>query len=250
MPKVIRGKRTAEKSASFFEDHGFVVLKELFTLQEIVPISDEIDEIIERRASYMPESDLAYEPGSRMRVRNAFRLTQNNPFFLQVARHPKIVSIMGSLLGFPLRLYSSQLFAKPPQVGSAVPLHQDIAYWPFEPPELISCWIALDDSTIENGCVRFISGSHKLGRLRHVASGIAGNSLVLDDPRIAGLEESCVEVPRGSVVLHHCLTAHRSEPNRSLSPRRGLIMIYMSATVRPTDAGTFGNNPDFALISE
>jgi phytanoyl-CoA hydroxylase len=237
------------QEAEFFRENGFVVLKGLFTDEEIKPISNEVNKIINGEASYMPQSDLAYEPNSTNRIRNAFRLTEHNPFFLAVARHPKLVRIMEDLLRLPLRLYSSQLFAKPPHIGSAVPLHQDIAYWPFEPPELISAWIALDDSTTENGCVRLVAGSHKLGRLHHIPSGIAGNSLVLDDQTIAEMEEVYVEVPRGSVVLHHCLTAHRSEPNSSTVPRRGLIMIYMSANVRPTDNQAFANSPAFPLIS-
>lgn len=238
------------RETEFFRQNGFAVLDGLFSESEIAPISGEVDKIINGQASYMPESDLAYEPTSSNRVRNAFRLTEHNPFFLEVARHPKLVRIMRCLLEPPLRLYGSQLFAKPPHVGSAVPLHQDIAYWPFAPPELISCWIALDESTVENGCVRFLAGSQKLGQLGHAPSGIPGNSLVLDDPLTAALEEICVEVPRGSVVLHHCLTAHRSEPNRSESPRRGLIMIYMSTNVSPTDQKAFGNNPHFPVVGE
>jgi ectoine hydroxylase-related dioxygenase (phytanoyl-CoA dioxygenase family) len=173
-----------------------------------------------------------------------------HPPFLGVARHPALVDAMSRLLPGPIRLYGSQLFAKPARVGTQVPLHQDMPYWPFEPCELISAWIALDDSTIENGCVRYLAGSHKLGILPHAPSGVAGNSLglVVDD-RVCSLPEVPVEVRRGSCILHHCLTAHRSEPNRSDHPRRGLIYIYMSRNVKLTDPTRLKGPADFPWIT-
>jgi ectoine hydroxylase-related dioxygenase (phytanoyl-CoA dioxygenase family) len=183
-------------------------------------------------------------------MRNAFRVHLYNPFFMGVARHPKMVPVVERILGRPLRLYSSHLFAKPAEVGTIVPLHQNMPYWPFEPNELLSCWIALDDSTIENGCVRFKPGSHKLGVLRHVASNVTGNSLKLDDERITGLPEQVVQVPRGSCVLHHCLTAHWSEPNRSGRSRRGFILVYMSPQVQCTDPAKLRGGTDFAVVSD
>jgi phytanoyl-CoA hydroxylase len=238
------------EAAQSFRENGFLVLERFFSEEEISPFSNEIDKIITGKVDYVPQQDLLYEPGaSPPRVRNAFRVHLYNPFFMEIARHPRLVPLMDELLDRPVRLYGSQLFAKPAQVGTVVPLHQDMPYWPFAPHELVSCWIALDDSKIENGCVRFIKGSHKLGILRHVPSGVQGNSLKLDDERIAGLPEYTVEVPRGSCVLHHCLTAHWSEPNRSPSPRRGLIMIYMSPRVQLTDPSKLRGPADFPVVS-
>lgn len=238
------------EAAQSFRENGYLVLDRFFSEEEIAPFSDEIDNIITGKADYVPRNDLIYEPGSEPpRVRNAFRVHLYNPFFMEIARHPKLVPVIEELLDRPVRLYGSQLFAKPAEVGSVVPLHQDMPYWPFAPHELLSCWIALDDSTIENGCVRFITGSHKLGVLRHVPSGVQGNSLKLEDERIAGWPEFPVEVPRGSCVLHHCLTAHWSEPNRSARPRRGLIMVYMSPRVQLTDPGKLRGPADFPVVS-
>jgi ectoine hydroxylase-related dioxygenase (phytanoyl-CoA dioxygenase family) len=240
-----------DEAARSFDENGFLVLDRLFTEEEIAPVSEEIDRIVSGQADYVPKDDIFYEPGaSPPRVRNVFRVHLYNPLFMGVAQHPKIVPLAERLLGRPLRLYSSHLFAKPAEVGSIVPLHQDMPYWPFEPYELLSCWIALDDSTIENGCVRFKAGSHKFGVLRHVPSNVHGNSLKLDDERIAGFPESVVQVPRGSCVLHHCLTAHWSEPNRSQRPRRGLIMVYMSPQVHLTDATKLRGPADFPVVSD
>jgi phytanoyl-CoA hydroxylase len=240
-----------DNAARSFDENGFLVLERLFTEEEIAPVSDEIDRIIQGKVDYIPKDDLFYEPGSSPpRMRNAFRVHLYNPFFMGITRHPKVVSVVERILGTPLRLYNTQLFAKPAEVGTVVPLHQDAPYWPFEPHELLSCWIALDDSTIENGCVRFKKGSHKQGVLRHVASKVKGNSLQLEDERINGFPEEAVQVPRGSCVLHHCLTAHSSEPNRSGRARRGFILIYMSPRVECTDPSKLRMGTDFAVVSD
>jgi phytanoyl-CoA hydroxylase len=233
-----------------FTRDGFVVLRNVFSPLEIAGISDEIDAIVEGRVDYVPERDIVYEPDSEpRRVRNAFRLHVYNPPFLEVARHPALLDAMSRLLPGPLRLYASQLFAKPARVGTHVPLHQDMPYWPFEPYELISAWIALDDSSIHNGCVRYLAGSHKLGVLPHAPSGVAGNSLgLVADERVRALPEVPVEVERGSCILHHCLTAHRSEPNQSDHPRRGLIYVYMSRNVRVVDPSRLKGPADFPEI--
>ena len=108
-----------------------------------------------------------------------------------------------------------------------------MAYWPFDPPEMISAWVALDDTSMENGCVRFFAGSHKLGLLPHASSNVKGNSLgLVDHPAVDALPEHAIEVKRGSVVLHHALTVHHSQPNQSNRSRRGLVYVYMSPKVK------------------
>jgi len=226
----------AEAVARFQQD-GFAILDQLFTEAEIAPVSAEIEAIIAGERAYIPDRDLVFEPGTNSRqLRNAFRLALYNPLFLEFAKSTKLTGILGELLGRPLRLYGSQLFAKPARVGTVVPKHQDMPYWPFDPPELITAWVALDDSTKENGCVRFFEGSHKLGMLPHAPSNVPGNSLgLIDHPTVNALPERAVEVKRGSVVLHHSLTVHCSDPNLSDRARRGLVYVYMSPNVRLTD---------------
>src|SRR6185312_3292739 len=134
-----------------------------------------------------------------------------NDVFMQAAKNPVVTGALENILGNPLRLYGSQVFAKPALVGTVVPAHQDMPYWPFEPYEMVSAWIALEDPTLENGCVRHIAGAHKLGMLPQPPSGDHGNSLgVIDDPRLKELSQVHVEVKKASATLHHFLTLHRS----------------------------------------
>jgi phytanoyl-CoA hydroxylase len=236
---------------SEFDKNGFVVVPDVFSEAEISGISAEVDRVLLGAVSYVPENDVVFEPNTNpQQVRNAFRLHVYNDGFLNTARHAPLISAVESLLGKGLRLYSSQVFAKPALVGSVVPQHQDMPYWPFAPYEMVSSWIALDDSSIENGCVRYVAGSHKLGILPHTPSGIVGNSLgVVEDSRVTALPEVPAEVRRGSCILHHCLTVHRSGVNQSPHPRRGLIYVYMSNRVRLVDPSRLKGPADFPHVS-
>lgn len=229
---------------------GVVIARGLFGGEELQAINRSVEELLAGNGG-LPENELVYEPGSNPpRLRNAFRLHRYSPFFWDLACHRGLTDIMGELLGKPLRLYSTQMFLKPGKVGSEVPWHQDMPYWPFSPAEMATAWIALDDTTIENGCVRFLKGSHRDGMLPHEPSGVTGNSLRLRESAIpSSYEEEAVEVTKGSVVIHHCLTVHRSEPNRSANDRRGLLYIYMSPNVQVTDASRLKGGADFPVVA-
>ncbi|MCC7235647.1 MAG: phytanoyl-CoA dioxygenase family protein [Bryobacterales bacterium] len=228
---------------------GMVVARDLFTAAELAGIEDEVAKLL-TGTSGLPAEELVYEPDTNPpRLRNAFRLHLYSSFFHDLARRPSLTGVMRELLGSPLRLYSSQMFLKPGHVGTEVPWHQDMPYWPFAPAEMATAWIALDDTTIENGCVRFLKGSHTLGELPHEPSGVTGNSLRLAASAVpADCAEEAVQVAKGSVVIHHCLTVHRSDPNRSVHDRRGLLFIYMSPGVRVTDASRLKGGANFPVV--
>lgn len=81
--------------------------------------------------------------------------------WLEFATQPEILDIAAQLIGQDLIIWGTTIFGKPARVGKATPWHQDGDYYPIRPLETISVWIALDDVTRENGCMRFIPGSHK-----------------------------------------------------------------------------------------
>lgn len=231
-----------------WQHDGLVSVQGMFGKDELQAIEENVANLL--TGSDFPEHELVYEPGSNPRkLRNAFRLHLYSPFFLRLAHHPRLTEVMSQLLGEPLRLYGTQMFLKPGKVGTEVPWHQDMPYWPFHPPEMATAWIALDDTTIANGCVRFLKGSHLHGVLPHEPSGVTGNSLRLAESAIpTGCVEEAIEVEKGSVVIHHCLTVHRSEPNGSENDRRGLLYIYMSPNVSVTDPSQLKGGLDFPVV--
>ena len=86
--------------------------------------------------------------------------------FVEFARNDDILDMVSQLIGDDIALWNSSFFAKPAQVGSRTPWHQDGQYWPIRPLATCTVWIAVDDSTTENGCLRVIPGSHKDKKLR------------------------------------------------------------------------------------
>ena len=125
-----------------------------------------------------------------------------------------------------IKIYLDQTLCKPPNIGSAKPPHQDSAYWTdIDPPNQVVCWMALDDATEENACMRFIPGSHKKGLIEHKH---------LEDFRIDNENydydlEKAIPLKAGSCTFHHSLVIHRTDPNKSPNRRIGLTIGYMSA---------------------
>src|SRR5207248_2286904 len=112
------------------------------------------------------QGDLAAESYA-LSLRKLSHLAWHDEVLLAHARRPAITDRIASLLGPDLKLYQDQVFMKPPGVGSRQPYHQDQP-WGFQidPPELmVTCWLALDDVTLENGCMRVLPGTHRNGAL-------------------------------------------------------------------------------------
>ena len=85
--------------------------------------------------------------------------------FLNYARDPKILDMVAQLIGEDICLWNMSFFAKPALNGKKTPFHQDGEYWPIQPLATCTVWIAVDEATVENGCLRYIPGSHKPHRL-------------------------------------------------------------------------------------
>ena len=153
--------------------------------------------------------------------------------FLDLCLDPGILDLVESAIGPDVILWSSGVFCKPPRVGRAVPWHQDGQYWPLRPLATCSVWVAVDDSRPENGCLRYVPGSHAARRLyRHEHAG--GGDLVLNrrvspsefDP--AAARDDVLDA--GRLSLHDVYLVHGSNPNRTGRRRAGYVMRYLPGT--------------------
>ncbi len=153
--------------------------------------------------------------------------------FLEVARTPEILDMVGQVIGPDFALWNSSLFSKPARNGQRTPWHQDGQYWPIRPLATCTVWIALDDSTTENGCLRVIPGSHHERRLR------AHRSLDADDVTLGQELDSSeydpataedIVLEAGQMSLHDVYLLHSSEANHSSQPRRGMTLRFMPTT--------------------
>ena len=153
--------------------------------------------------------------------------------FLEFAKDPTIVDMVCQVLGEDVALWNSSFFAKPARVGSKTPWHQDGEYWPMRPLATCTVWMAIDDSTVENGCLQVIRGSHKGKHLRkHQINDAPGLSLNQELPSTEFDESQAVnmEMEAGQISLHDVYLVHGSEPNRSNKPRRGMTLRFMPTT--------------------
>lgn len=152
--------------------------------------------------------------------------------FLALARLPEILDRVESVIGPDIVLWGCQVFCKPAAEGREVPWHQDGRYWPIRPPATVTAWIAIDDSTVGNGCMRVLPGSHKAGRhYRHRSD--PRPDLALDLVIDEEIDFSCardVELAAGQMSLHHIGVVHGSAPNHSGRRRAGVAIRYMPAS--------------------
>ena len=155
--------------------------------------------------------------------------------FLNIARMPAILDMVEQLIGSDFALWNSSFFAKPAQVGTRTPWHQDGEYWPIRPLATCSVWIAVDPSTTENGCLRVIPGSHRRRELgRHSVNQADDLSLPLEIRPDEFDEQAATDIvlDAGRISLHDVFLIHGSEPNRSARARRGMTLRYMPTTSR------------------
>ena len=158
---------------------------------------------------------------------------KGDPEWLEFARIPEILDMVEQLIGPDLILWGVTIFGKPARIGKATPWHQDGDYYPIEPLETLTVWISLDGSTPEQGCMKYIPGSHRDHRIyshhfEHrddytLAQVIDDDQVNLDDAREIVLEA-------GQISLHDVYLVHGSGANRSERRRMGLVLRILPAT--------------------
>lgn len=244
--------QASEKSA--YEADGFLHLPRLFSPEDMDEIDRSLAAYVRDIVPALPQADIVFEPtpvGAPAQIRNLWRLEQHSGFFSKLPRLPRLWNRMSVFLkGDPI-VMAVELFAKPARVGSEVPYHQDNAYFNLVPPDALTCWIALDGSTLENGCVHYLRGSHAAGLRPHLPSGVRGNSQMLADSSAESEFEDVPGIlPRGDAMLHHCCLWHRSEPNRSDHSRRGLLVVYRGAHCRVDPDGARAYSASLRALME
>lgn len=173
------------------------------------------------------------EEGDAVRKFEGLGMVEEDDVFGSVANNETITAVAEQLLGEHLKLLRSAAMFKPPSVGSEKGLHQDAAYYPIQPRDHLTVWIALDEATPENGCMTVIPGAHKDGMLEHAADEYE-TDIVIQDTEYD--ESELVELPMepGDALFTHCLVPHYTAPNTTDQWRRALIMSYMDARSRFT----------------
>jgi len=129
--------------------------------------------------------------------------------------HPVLLDILESILGPVFRLVEDQYFYKPAKHGASLACHHDNIYYGFLDPEIVTVWIALDDATLENGCLQVLPGSHREEIPHEGVPGTIITEAVIDKEDLVALP-----VAAGELILVDGLTVHGSGPNTTDAPRR------------------------------
>jgi ectoine hydroxylase-related dioxygenase (phytanoyl-CoA dioxygenase family) len=233
-----------------YQDLGYLVVENLLAPEQTDGLRDRTRAIAEGEVPGYPRSDFELEPGadapSLLTLRKLNRCAENDPVFFAHATNPEILDLVETLIGPDIKLFGSQCFMKPPG-GIEKPYHQDSYYFTIEPKELVTCWTALDDVTLDNGCMWVIPGSHRNGIVPHEDWFIGDRpDKQVPDAAIDRASETAIVMPAGSCSFHHSVLLHRSAANRSERPRRGMAVHYMSAKSKWTHPDK--PKPDYPLL--
>jgi non-heme Fe2+,alpha-ketoglutarate-dependent halogenase len=149
-------------------------------------------------------------------------------------RDRRIVAYLRDLLGEDIIGWGSHFFCKMPGDGKRVSWHQDASYWPLTPSKAVTIWLAIDDASIENACMRFIPGSHWFGHLTYTLTENDDTNVL--NQTVAGVEQLAAPIDNqlkaGEISIHSDLLVHGSEANASTRRRCGLTLRYCPAEVR------------------
>ena len=246
---------------AFFQQQGYLIVPDLLSRGEVAECQREVQRLHQLAADLEASQDplsnhFQREPFSQAPNHNGLpvlRKIENtralSPCFTELAAHPRLVAIVQSLLGADLLLFRSTLMLKPAFHGSAHALHQDSAYWPMEPPALVTASIALDDATPDNGCIKVIPGSHHWGLQEwgHIAQQQEAPLTNRDD--IDRSRQIDVPLAAGSAVLFHSLMVHGSGPNQTDRARNTALYAYFSPHVRYVPGANGPQSKSFPVIA-
>jgi non-haem Fe2+, alpha-ketoglutarate-dependent halogenase len=150
-------------------------------------------------------------------------------------RHPAILDAVEGVIGPDILCWSSTFFIKEARDPGFVSWHQDSTYWGLDPADIVTAWVALSESTAENGAMRVIPDTHKLEQVAH-RDTFAANNLLTRGQEIAvdvdGDTAVMLSLQPGEMSLHHVRLIHGSDPNPSAKRRIGFAIRYLPTHVR------------------
>jgi len=219
----------------FFNENGFLRIPKVFTPEEIRAMSDELDRIIQDWATTNmgwtgPWRQVYMSPDveKRSMLTHLHDLHFYSQAWCWAVTNSRLVEAMADLLGPNVELHHTTLHCKPPETGMPFPMHQDSPFYRHEGFGYIDAIIHVDDTTSENGCLKFLPGSHKQGHLEHITRMPDGTGcsphLPTDRYRLADAVECPAEA--GDVVAFSIYTIHGSEINRTDRWRRLVRVGY------------------------
>jgi phytanoyl-CoA hydroxylase len=217
-----------------FDRDGFVIVRQLLGGPGFVELVDNIRRYIHDVVPRLPDSHAFYDDRSRPDTLKQMQNMGGDGFFRKYMGHAAWKALAETLVGEEAHAQEPEWFNKPPGTVHPTPPHQDNYYFNLKPANVVTLWMALDRVDDENGCLRYVSGSHREGFRAHDASNVLGFSQgITDYGRTDEAREVKIHLEPGDVVAHHAMTIHRAEPNRSATrQRRAFAMVFRGVSCR------------------
>jgi ectoine hydroxylase-related dioxygenase (phytanoyl-CoA dioxygenase family) len=233
--------RLSDEQVEFYRENGYLAGVRILTGEQVERLRNELAELFNPQH---PGHELWYEYHTNESANpdtvlfHALGAWRIKPGFHDLLWHPAFTVPASQLLEGAVRFWHDQLFCKPARHGGVVAWHQDYSYWTrTQPMAHLTCWIGLDESTRENGCVHYVPKSHAWTLLP--ITGLAGNMEaireVLNDEQWEQFTHPvAVELKAGECSFHHPLMVHGSFENRTDRPRRATVINVFRDGVHST----------------
>ena len=223
--------RLSDEQLAFYEENGYLDKVKILDDAQIEALREELRAFFHadhdgKELWYEYHANESGDPNNVLfHALGAWRIA---PGFHDILWHPAFTVPASQLLGGSVRFWHDQLFCKPAKHGGVVAWHQDYSYWTRTTPmSHLTCWIGLDDSTQDNGCLHYIPKSHRWELLP--ITGLAGDMHaireVLSDAQWEQFNNpAIIELKKGECSFHHPLMVHGSFENRTEQPRRATVL--------------------------
>jgi ectoine hydroxylase-related dioxygenase (phytanoyl-CoA dioxygenase family) len=206
-----------------FDEEGFIVVEDLFTREELKHVVDELD-VFDVEMDRRLDRESARRAGISEKGAISFipNLVARSEIVREFVRHSKLLGIAADILGPDVNLYWEQAVYKKPEKPRRFPLHQDTGYQLTDPEDFLSCWIPLNDATVDNGCPQIAPGLHVYGTLAHTYVEPLGWECLSESPP----EVVAAPVRAGGAVVFSSLAPHFTGPNTTDDIRKAYVILY------------------------
>lgn len=221
-----------------YAEHGFAVVRQFLPAEEFAELCGHLERYIRDVVPTLPDADAFYQDKSQPQTLKQMQRMGCDPYFRDYVRHPRWTALAEALIGEPVAADQPEWFNKPPGVHHVTPPHQDNYYFCLKPENVLTIWLALDPVDAENGCLRYVAGSHRHGFRRHARSQILGFSQgIVDYGPSDFTREVAVPLQPGDAVVHHGMTIHRADANLSPSrQRRSFALVFKGVSCQRDEA--------------
>ena len=223
----------SQEQIEFYRENGFVVIDDFLTPEELEVWRDAVDEAVAARGKSKlakREGDAQWEEGDEYYDRvfvQRINLWMDNAKMRKLMLDSRLGKMACELAGVDgMRIWHDQALNKGPW-GNPTGWHLDNPYWSYHSRDALSIWVALDDATIENGCLYFIPGSHKTATFENTGIGQDIGDLFRLYPEWADKEAVAAPMKAGSCSFHCGITAHGAGANMTPGWRRAMTCGYM-----------------------